>query len=62
MKFVPVARLAGLDLAGSIGILLKAKRQGFPVVMRDAIRRMRERGIWLSVKVIDAALAGASED
>ncbi|MFM9886257.1 MAG: DUF3368 domain-containing protein [Burkholderiales bacterium] len=57
-----VARLAGLDLTGSIGILIKAKRQGFPVVIRDAIRRMRERGIWLSVKVIDAALAAASEE
>ena len=33
-----VARLAGLDLTGSIGILLKAKRQGFPVVMAGNLR------------------------
>ncbi|MFN0316688.1 MAG: DUF3368 domain-containing protein [Burkholderiales bacterium] len=57
-----VARLAGLDLTGSIGILIKAKRQGFPVFIREAIRRMRERGIWLSATVIDAALAAANED
>jgi predicted nucleic acid-binding protein len=56
------ARLAGLEITGSIGILIKAKRQGFPVVVRDAIRRMRERGIWLSETVIHVALAAVNED
>ncbi len=36
-----VARLAGLNLTGSIGILIKAKRQGFPLDMHAAIQRMR---------------------
>lgn len=57
-----VARMAGLDLTGSIGILIKAKRQGYPLDMRAAIQGMRERGIWLSTAVTDAALAAAGED
>lgn len=56
-----IARLAGLNLTGSIGILIKAKRHGFPLDMHAAIQRMRERGIWLSAAVTDAALAAANE-
>ncbi|MSQ52421.1 MAG: DUF3368 domain-containing protein [Betaproteobacteria bacterium] len=44
-----------------IGILIKARRQGFPVNMDDAIQRMGERGIWLSAALIDAALADSNE-
>ena len=50
------ARLSGLTLTGSLGILLKAQKLGYPVSMPDAIRRMRQRGIWLSDKVVDFAL------
>lgn len=56
-----VARLAGLTLTGSLGILIKAKQGGYPVVVGDAIVRMRERGIWLSREVTGAALALAGE-
>ena len=56
-----MARLAGLDLTGSLGILIKAKQRGFPVVIADAIRRMREHGIWLSAQVTASALAAARE-
>ena len=56
-----VARLAGLTLTGSLGVLIKAKQHGFPVVVGDAIRRMREQGIWLSPEVTGAALALAGE-
>ena len=57
-----VARLAGLDLTGSLGVLIKAKQRGFPVVIREAAGRMRERGIWLSEQVIAAALTAAGEN
>lgn len=56
-----MARLAGLDLTGSLGILIKAKQRGFPVVIADAARRMREQGIWLSAQVVAGALAAAGE-
>lgn len=55
------ARLSGLTLTGSIGILLKAKSLGYPVKIADAVQRMRQRGIWLSDKVVEFALREASE-
>lgn len=51
-----VARLCGLTLTGSIGILLKASSAGFPISMHDAIESMQSHGIWLSQRVIDYAL------
>ena len=56
-----MARLSGLTLTGSLGILIKAKQRGFPVVIADAVRRMRDQGIWLSAQVIASALAAAGE-
>ncbi len=56
-----MARLAGLQLTGSLGVLIKAKRRGFPVVIADAVRRMHDQGIWLSAQVIETALAAAGE-
>jgi predicted nucleic acid-binding protein len=31
-----------------LGILIKAKREGFSVDISDAIRNMRNKGIWIS--------------
>jgi len=56
-----MARLSGLSITGSIGILLRAKKQGYPITMRNSIIRMTERGIWLSEKVIDFAIKQAEE-
>jgi predicted nucleic acid-binding protein len=51
-----VARLSGLTLTGSIGVLLKAKQLGYDMSMSQAVARMREHGIWLSAEVIRFAL------
>ena len=51
-----VARLNDLNLTGSIGVLIRAKEQGFDFSMIDAIDRMQEQGIYLSQTVIDFAL------
>ncbi|MGF2037027.1 MAG: DUF3368 domain-containing protein [Nostoc sp. CmiVER01] len=56
-----IARLSGLTLTGSIGILLRAKQEGYPVLMQQAIERMRNRGIRLSETVIAVALRQAGE-
>jgi predicted nucleic acid-binding protein len=56
-----VARLSGLSITGSIGILLRAKNQGHPITIQDSIKRMTEKGIWLSEKVIKFALKQAGE-
>ena len=52
-----VARLCDLRLTGAIGILLKAKSFGYPVSMPEAMKRMREHGIWLSDRVVQFALS-----
>ena len=56
-----VAKLSGLNLTGSIGILLRARREGFSFSMPAALERMRARGVWLSQQVVDFALRQASE-
>lgn len=52
-----IARLCALEVTGSIGVLLKAKRLGFSISIADAIQRMRAQGIWLADTVIQFALA-----
>lgn len=51
-----VARLNGLTVTGSVGILVKARQQGYPIDLADAVQRMREHGIWLSEEVVRFAL------
>ncbi len=56
-----VARLNGLKLTGSIGVLIRAKQNGFNFSMREAINRMQSQGIYLSQKVVDFALKQVNE-
>ena len=56
-----IARLNGLSVTGSIGILLRAKSEGYRFSMQEAIARMKARGIWLSDWVIAFALMQAGE-
>jgi predicted nucleic acid-binding protein len=51
-----IARLNGLKLTGSIGVLIRAKQDGFSFSMHKAIKQMQSQGIYLSQKVIDFAL------
>jgi predicted nucleic acid-binding protein len=57
-----IARLNGLSLTGSIGILLRAKREGYLLSIKTAIQKMLERNIRLSQTVIDFALKEAGEN
>jgi predicted nucleic acid-binding protein len=45
-----------LKVTGSVGVLIRAKNEGFSFSMREAIQKMKQQGIWLSDKVIDFAL------
>ncbi len=56
-----IARLNGLHVTGSIGVLLRAKREGYPLTMKGAVQRMREKGIHLSDTVINFAITQAGE-
>ncbi|EFK07729.1 toxin-antitoxin system, toxin component, PIN family [delta proteobacterium NaphS2] len=57
-----VARLSGLNLTGSIGVLIRAKRNGLDFSMRNAINRMQSQGIYLSQGVIDFAFNQVNEE
>ena len=57
-----IARLSGLNITGSIGIMLRAKQAGYPILLRDALSKMRQHGIWLSDNVLSFALAQAGEE
>jgi len=60
-EFQDATWLNGLKLTGSIGILIRAKKEGFPIVMKDVIQRMKSHGIWLSEGVISFALDQVGE-
>jgi predicted nucleic acid-binding protein len=55
------AKLNGLLVTGSVGILLRAKKKGYPFSMQEAIEQMKNRGIRLSEKVVNFALEQAGE-
>lgn len=56
-----LARIHGLNVTGSIGILLKAKRHGFLPNLGECIARMRAHGIWISAELTQEALHRANE-
>jgi predicted nucleic acid-binding protein len=57
-----VARLSGLSVTGSVGVLLRARREGHAFSLRDAIQRMRQRGVWLSERMVAFTLAQVDEE
>jgi predicted nucleic acid-binding protein len=56
-----VARLNNLSLTGSIGILVKAKNQGYLQSMKNAIHAMKNKGVYLSDNIIEFALEHTNE-
>ena len=50
------ARLYGLAVTGSLGVLLKARQQGRNIKMEQAIANMRQHGIWLSERLVTTVL------
>ena len=56
-----VAQLSGLLVTGSIGILLRAKRESRLASIRTVLDQMRSNGVWLGDKLAAAALAQAGE-
>jgi predicted nucleic acid-binding protein len=56
-----LARLSGLTVTGSIGVLLRARKEGKIVSVRPVLDRMRSHGIWLSSSVVAFALRESGE-
>lgn len=55
------AKISGLRLTGSIGVLLRAKREGRIDSLRVCLDAMRRNGVWLSDALVRLALAHADE-
>jgi len=43
-----LARIHGLKVTGSLGILMEANKQGMISDLTDCMARMRQHGIWIS--------------
>lgn len=56
-----IARLHGLAITGSLGILIHAKQHGLRVGLRPSIALMRQHGIWLSEALVKECLRIAGE-
>lgn len=56
-----VAKTCRLRLTGSLGLLIRAKRRGYGVVLGDAIDKIRESGIWIAPDIEQAVLKLAKE-
>ena len=56
-----IARLSGLDLTGTVGILVKAKQKGYTLSVNEVLKSMRSQGIWLSDGLVQLALKKSEE-
>jgi predicted nucleic acid-binding protein len=56
-----VARLQGLEVTGTVGLLLRAKRKGLITEVKPLIETMRSRGIWFSNRLVEFVLSEANE-
>jgi len=56
-----VAKTMGLEVTGSIGVLLRAKSGGLLAEIKPSIEAMQARGIRLSERLLEFALRAAGE-
>ena len=56
-----IARLYNLKVTGSLGILLRAKKEGYPISLKHAIEKMQKKDIYLSSSLINSVLTLAGE-
>ena len=55
------AKHAGLRVTGTIGILVKVKKQGLISELKPLILELKEKGVWLSESLIERILELANE-
>lgn len=56
-----VARLHGLKVTGSLGILVRARKHGHVNSLAQCIRKMRDKGIWISDELVRQVLSAVDE-
>ncbi|MFH0821851.1 MAG: DUF3368 domain-containing protein [Pseudomonadota bacterium] len=50
-----------LNVIGSAGVIVEAKRQGFVTCVGDTLSRMKEAGYWIHADIVAAAMTAAGE-
>lgn len=55
------ASAAGLEVVGTLGLLLRAKNLGIISVLRPFVDRMRQGGDWFDLKLVEELLRAAGE-
>ena len=56
------AKYLGLPVTGTVGVLIKAKQEGYINELRSILQRMVESGIYLSQSLIELCLKQAGEE
>jgi predicted nucleic acid-binding protein len=56
-----IARLNELKLTGSIGVLIRAKKEGIINSLREALLNMKNQGVFISKNLIERAITLAEE-
>ena len=56
------AKVLGLDVIGTLGVLLKAKKKGMLPSIKPLIKKMLENGIWVKGEIVKGILKDAEEE
>ena len=56
------AKVLGLDVIGTLGVLLKAKKKGMLPSIKPLITKMLENGIWVKGEIVKGILKDAEEE
>jgi len=55
------AKVLGLNVIGTLGLLLKAKRNGLLPSIKPSIDKILQSGIWIKEDIVKGILKGAGE-
>jgi len=55
------AKVFGLEVIGTLGLLLKAKKKGLIPVIKPHIQKILEHGIWIKDEIVDGILKESGE-
>ncbi len=55
------AKVLGLDVIGTLGLLLKAKKMGYISQIKPLIIKLRDNGIWIKDEIVIGILDSAGE-
>lgn len=55
------AKVLGLHVIGTLGLLLKAKKRGLLSFIKPSIDKLLERGIWIKEDIVEGILKEAKE-